>query len=95
MPKASHSCKLPTSFIPPVIALSSTFFSCCLTLERWSGLNPQIHVHLGPQNVIFGHRVFADIVKELRTYWMRVGDNSSESVLLRDRKGQEHRKGGM
>ena len=59
-------------------------------------MNPQIHVHLGLQNVIFfGHRVFADIIKELRTYWMRVGPNFSESVLLRDRKGQEHRKGGM
>ena len=45
--------KFPMSFILPVIALSSMFSSCCLILGRWSGLNPPIHVHLGPPNVIF------------------------------------------
>ena len=62
--QASHFHKLSSSFIPLVITLSSRFFSCCLALGRWSGLNPKIHTHLEPQNVtLFGNRVFADITK--------------------------------
>lgn len=34
-------------------------------VKQYSGVNsvPQIHVHPEPQNVIFGDRVFADVMK--------------------------------
>ena len=43
-----------------------------------------------PRDVtLFGNGVFADVIKirlEMRSYWIRVGPKSNESVLTKDRK---------
>lgn len=43
-----------------------------------------------------GNRVFAHVIKgriEVRTCWVRVGPNSSKSVLRRDREGHKETQG--
>ena len=50
---------------------------------------PKVHVRPEHQNAtLFGKRVFADVTKvrmEMRSYWIKVGPISNESVLIRDK----------
>lgn len=73
----------------------------CLMLKPMPFINildwivsPKIHVDLEHQNVsLLGNKVFAVVIKvriKMKSYWIRVGPKSNESVHLRGRK--EHQR---
>ena len=57
-----------------------------LWVEWWP---PKISTRLTSDVTVFGGRVFADEIKDLKSSWIRVGPKSNDSALRRDRKGDD------